>query len=118
MERTERDGLDQATRAADAERADVRDDVEARLRRSGVTLTGDESDDQLASMSEAVERFDDAVIAIGGDRMVDSADSSEPAHRELVIPARRADESPDAYIARVQEATARVASRGDASGEA
>ena len=119
MERAGRDEQESgAGRLRAEERAAVRDDIEARMRDRGVRLTGDESDDQLATLAETVERFEDAIIAIGGDRFVDSADSTEPEHAELVLPPRRDDESPEDYVRRVDEATATIARRREAAGGA
>ncbi|HYD52166.1 MAG TPA: hypothetical protein VEA99_06050 [Gemmatimonadaceae bacterium] len=116
MERSESERREEQTSLRAEERASVRLDIEARLRARGVALNGDENDDQLASMSEAVEQFEDAVIAIGGDRMVDSADSSEPEHPDLVLPPRGDDESGDAYVRRLRDLTGRIASRRGSTG--
>jgi hypothetical protein len=43
--------------------------------------------------------------------MVDSLESSEPEHPEFVVPKRRDDETPDAYVARVHFAADRVSTR-------
>jgi len=111
MERPEREERTERTASDASSRVSVREELEGRLRHQGVQLRGDESDDQLASLSEAVELFEDAVIAIGGDRFIDSTDSSEPDHPDLVLPARRDDESVDGYVRRVREAAARIARR-------
>ena len=85
----------------DEQRRHIRDELEAWLRHRHVPLFGAESDDEVLSIVNAVERFESAVIAAGGDLMVDSPESSEPEHPEFVLPRRRDDEAPDAYIARV-----------------
>lgn len=90
------------------ERGAVRAELESRLGRAGVALTGEESDDQIATLADAVERFEDAVIAAGGDRFVDDAASSRPEHPEHVLPRRGDDEGADAYVRRVLEAASRV----------
>lgn len=91
------------------ERGAVRTELEGRLARAGVTLTGDEGDDEVASLADAVERFEDAVIAVGGDRFVDAPESSGPEHPEHVLPNRGDDETVDGYVRRLLEAASRVA---------
>lgn len=91
----------------DEQRQHIRDEFEAWLRHRYVPLFGTETDDEVLSMVNAVERFEAAVIAAGGDLMVDS----EPEHPEFVMPRRRDDETPDAYVARVHVAADRVGAR-------
>jgi len=55
----------------DRERADVAAEIGERLRSRGVALTGAERPDDLADLLSAVERFEKAVEAHGGDLMVD-----------------------------------------------
>jgi hypothetical protein len=93
------------------QRQHIRDELEAWLRHRYVPLFGTETDDEVLSMVNAVERFEAAVIAAGGDLMVDSLESSEPEHPEFVVPRRRDDESPDAYVSRVHVAADRVSAR-------
>jgi hypothetical protein len=95
----------------DEQRQHIRDELEAWLRHRYVPLFGAETDDEVLSIVNAVERFEAAVIAAGGDLMVDSLESSEPEHPELVMPKRRDDETPDGYVARVHFAADRVATR-------
>jgi hypothetical protein len=95
----------------DEQRQHIRDEFEAWLRHRYVPLFGTETDDEVLSMVNAVERFEAAVIAAGGDLMVDSLESSEPEHPEFVMPRRRDDETPDAYVARVHVAADRVGAR-------
>jgi hypothetical protein len=92
----------------DEQRQHIRDELEAWLRHRYVPLFGTESDDEVLSMVNAIERFEAAVSAAGGDLMVDSPDSSEPEHPEYVVPRRRDDETPDAYVSRVHFAADRV----------
>ena len=93
------------------QRRHVRDELEAWLRHRYIPLFGSESDEEVLSMVNAVERFEAAVMAAGGDLMVDSPESSEPEHPEFVVPRRRDDEAPDAYVARVHFAADRVQAR-------
>jgi hypothetical protein len=95
----------------DEQRQHIRDELEAWLRHRYVPLFGAETDDEVLSIVNAVERFEAAVIAAGGDLMVDSLESSEPEHPEFVVPKRRDDETPDAYVGRVHFAADRVSTR-------
>ena len=98
--------------ALDPHRVEERDtvtaEVAARLRARGVHLTGDESSEQVVSVLEAVERFERAVEAEGGDLMVDTQPAREPDNPDFVLPQRAADESIAAYIRRIDDATGRV----------
>jgi hypothetical protein len=89
-------------------RASVTAELAAKLAARGVRLNGDETSDETADILDAVERFERAVQARGGDLMVDQrpgGQPSEPDDRQFVIPDRHADESVDAYLERVREAT-------------
>ena len=95
----------------DEQRQHIRDELEAWLRHRYVPLFGTETDEEVLSIVNALERFEAAVVAAGGDLMVDSPESSEPEHPENVIPRRRDDEAVDAYVARVHFAADRVSTR-------
>lgn len=95
----------------DEQRQHIRDELEAWLRHRYVPLFGAETDDEVLSIVNAVERFEASVMAAGGDLMVDSPGSSEPEHPEFVLAKRRDDETPDAYVARVHFAADRVGRR-------
>jgi len=88
-----------------AELHDVAGEVADRLRRRGIALSGDERPEDLADLLSAVELFEAAVEARGGDLMVDDLNSSEPDDPRFVLPARQTDESVRDYLARVQAAT-------------
>jgi hypothetical protein len=96
----------------DEQRQHIRDELEAWLRHRYVPVFGTETDDEVLSLVNALERFEASVIAAGGDLMIDSPESSEPEHPEFTLPKRRDDETPDAYVARVHLAADRVAARG------
>jgi hypothetical protein len=81
-------------------------EVSDRLRRRGVALTGAERSDDLADLLSAVERFEKAVEAHGGDLMVDDLKSSKPDDRHFVLPRREHGEPIRAYVIRIDEATA------------
>lgn len=91
-------------RAGDQERAAA--EVSDRLRRRGIAVTGAEGSDDLANLLSAVERFETAVEAHGGDLMVDDLKSPKPDDRHFVLPRRTHGESVRAYIIRIDAATA------------
>src|SRR6266508_7012294 len=94
----DRDEEKDARTAAAAEVAD-------RLRRRGVAVTGAEGSDDLANLLSAVERFESAVEAHGGDPMVDDLKSVQPDDRHFVLPRRDHAEPIRAYIGRISAAT-------------
>ena len=93
-----------------------RDEQQARARehnldvlgQRGVRLFGDESDDELADLWSAVDRFESAVEARGGDTFTNAPDSSEPDNPAFVLPERKAREPVAAYVRRIHEATERL----------
>ena len=94
-----------------AERERVSTIVAATLQSRGVRLTGSETSDQLADILSAVERFEAAVSALGGDRMVNDRNSNQPENELFVLPARTADESPGRYADRVLSAAEQLLQR-------
>ena len=74
------------------------------LAHRGVLLTGNETDDELADLWSAVERFESTVEARGGDTMTNAPDSSEPDNPAFVLPERRARESAGDYALRIVQA--------------
>ena len=87
-----------------SERRDVAAEVADRLRRRDIVLTGSETPHELADLLSAVERFESAVEAHGGDLMVDDLKSSRPDDRHFVLPRRGNAESARAYMVRIDEA--------------
>jgi thymidine phosphorylase len=83
-------------------------EVTARLRGRGITVTGSEKAEELADLLSAVERFEAAVEAHGGDLMVDDLKSAQPDDRHFVVPRRAHGEVTRTYIGRIDEATARL----------
>jgi hypothetical protein len=84
----------------------------SRLSALGIDLDGTESPAQIARIADAIERFEDAVEAAGGDLMVDEpppGSAGQPDNPDFVLPRRAADESIAAYVARIENATARIA---------
>ncbi len=93
----------------------VEAEVAARLRTRGVLLTGSETPEQLVDLLDAVEQFDAAVDARGGDLFVDtpatarsSARVPQPDDPAYVLPARREHEPVASYLARIREAIGRL----------
>jgi hypothetical protein len=90
-------------------------EVADRLRRRGIPLTGDERPEDLADLLAAVERFESAVEARGGDLMVDDLKSSQPDDPHFVLPARMPDEPARDYVARIDVAAQAVRQHPDIS---
>ena len=87
------------------ERAAAVAEVTARLRDRGIVVTGRESSEELADLLAAVEWFEAAVEAHGGDLMVDDLKSSRPDDPHFVVPRRAPTEGVRAYIGRIDQAT-------------
>lgn len=83
----------------------------AQLRQRAINVTGDESSDELATLLAAVERFEEAVSSIGGDRMIHSLDTDQPDDRALVLPQHRRGEPLAEYTQRVFDAADAVLAR-------
>src|SRR4051812_36184938 len=75
-----------------------------RLRRRGVYVSRNETPEELADLLSAIERFEGAVQARGGDLMVDDLRSSEPDDPHFVLPSRKRGEATAAYITRINAA--------------
>jgi hypothetical protein len=76
------------------EQARAREHTADILARRGVLLNGDESDDELADLWSAVDRFESLVESRGGDTMTNSPDSAEPDNPNFVLPERKAPGAP------------------------
>ena len=83
-------------------------ETSGRIRQKGVVLTGRESSAQLDDLLTAIDRFEAAVIARGGDLMVNTPTSSPPENPDFVIPGREPGEDSDTYAARIQSAAQRL----------
>jgi hypothetical protein len=88
------------------ERTDAATEITGRLLQKGIDVSDAEDPSTLADLLSAVERFESAVEKQGGDLMVNTPTSSDPQDPAYVIPARKADESLEAYIGRIDAATA------------
>jgi hypothetical protein len=103
------DDLDQALNPHRADdQAHARDHAAAVLTARGVRLTGDETDEELADLWSAVDRFESVVESRGGDTMTNASDSSDPDNPIFVLPERQAGESATAYTRRILEAARRL----------
>ncbi len=94
---------------------DVAEEVADRLRRRGIPLGGSERPEHLADLLAAVESFEAAVEARGGDLMVDDLNGSQPDDPHFLLPQRAPDESVRDYTARINEAAGRVRDHPDIS---
>lgn len=94
------------------ERKAAAEELVGRIRIKGVRLQGNETTAQLDDIFTAIDEFESAVMARGGDLMNNQADSTDPTNPEYVVPQRKAAESARDYIGRVRSARAALA-RGD-----
>ena len=83
-------------------------ELAGRLRQKGVLLTGRESSAHLDDLMTAIDRFEAAVIARGGDLFVNTPFSNPPENPEFVIPLRVPGEDSEAYASRINEAASRL----------
>ena len=87
-------------------------ELSGRLAQKGIEVGSDEDPGQLADLLSAVEEFERAVEAAGGDLFVNSPSSTEPQDPRFVLPGRRADEPISGYAERIL-AAARAIKRGE-----
>jgi hypothetical protein len=90
------------------EQARARQHAAGVLAARGVLLFGNESDDELADLWSAVDRFESIVELRGGDTMTNAPDSAEPDNPLFVLPERKARESASDYTRRILEAAANL----------
>jgi hypothetical protein len=83
-------------------------ELSGRLAQKGVEIGSDEDPAQLADLLSAVEEFERAVIAAGGDLMMNSPMSTDPQDRSFVVPSRRADEPISRYAGRILAAAKEI----------
>jgi hypothetical protein len=83
------------------EQARAREHNLAVLGQRGVRLFGDETDDELADLWTAVDRFESVVEARGGDTLTNAPDSAEPDNPEFVLPERKDREGVAPYVGRI-----------------
>lgn len=83
-------------------------ELTGRLRQKGVLLTGRETSAHLDDLMTAIDRFEAAVIARGGDLFVNTPFSNPPENPDFVIPLRVQGEDMEAYAARINQAAERL----------
>ena len=104
---TESGEIDEALNPHRAEeQTRAREHTEDILAQRGVRLSGNESDDELADLWSAVDRFESLVEARGGDTMTNAPTSAEPDNPAFVLPERKDRESARDYTRRILEAAA------------
>lgn len=86
------------------DQARVATEVRGNLHQRGIDIGDEESGEDLVTLLEAVERFERARSALGGDSMVNRPGTRQPEREEFVIPQRRGDESITQYASRVEAA--------------
>jgi hypothetical protein len=86
----------------------VAETTAGQLEERGIPLTGDESEEELALLAEAVEAFERAVARRGGDSYTNSPRSSEPDDTALVLPKQSRDESTTEYARRIRNTAERL----------
>ncbi|HJQ10009.1 MAG TPA: hypothetical protein VJ840_03185 [Gemmatimonadaceae bacterium] len=90
------------------ERDSAAQEISGRISQRGVLLTGRETSSQLDDLSTAIDRFEAAVVARGGDLFINTPSSDPPENPDFVIPRRVSGEDAEAYAARINEAAARL----------
>jgi hypothetical protein len=84
------------------------EEITRRLLSRGIELHDADSPDDLVRMIDAVEAFERAVVAHGGDLMVDEPPPPHPGQPDdphFLLPMRAADESAAGYVNRLAAAT-------------
>ena len=82
----------------------ARQEAEYRLSERGIRLEPTDSDEEVADLLEAIERFEAAVESKGGDLFVNRIGSSEPEDPAFVPPQRREGEAAADYRRRIEAA--------------
>ena len=89
----------------------ARQEAEYRLHERGIEVMEADSDEEVADVLDAIERFETAVEAQGGDLFVDRIGSSSPAHPAFVPPERRPSETAPDYRDRIEAAIGNLRGR-------
>src|SRR5687767_3475374 len=89
----------------------ARQEAEFRLHERGIEARTGDGDEAIADLLEAVERFEAAVEARGGDLFVNRIGSTQPKDPAFVPPVRAAGESAADYRRRIDEAAAKLRGR-------
>jgi hypothetical protein len=83
-------------------------ELAGRISQRGVLLTGRETSGELDDLLTAIDRFEAAVVARGGDLFVNTPFSDQPERPDFVVPRRAAGEDAEVYAARINDAAARL----------
>ena len=106
------DAFEEQQETLDPHRREERDgarlELASRIHQKGLLLDGRETAAQLDDLLSAIDRFESAVIARGGDLMINSPFSSDPENPQFVIPRREPGEDVDVYAGRIQAAASRL----------
>lgn len=86
------------------ERKAVAEELAGRIRTKGIHVRGNETVAELDDMFTAIDEFESAVMARGGDLMNNSPQSTDPTNPKFVLPQRKAGEAARDYISRVRKA--------------
>ena len=90
------------------ERVAAAEELAGRIRTKGIHVRGNESVAELDDMFTAIDDFESAVMALGGDLMSNSPQSTDPQNPKFVVPQRKAGEAARDYISRVKKARAEL----------
>jgi hypothetical protein len=82
----------------------ARQEADYRLSERGIRVDPADSDEDVADLLDAIERFEAAVEAKGGDLFVNRIGSSEPEDPAFVPPERREGEAAADYRRRIETA--------------
>jgi hypothetical protein len=82
----------------------ARQEAEYRLSERGIRVEPTDSDEEVADLVDAIERFEAAVESKGGDLFVNRIGSPEPEDPAFVPPQRREGESAADYRRRIEAA--------------
>jgi hypothetical protein len=93
------------------EEHNARLEAEYRLRERGIWVTSADSDEEVADLLDAIERFEASVESRGGDLFVNRIGSPEPEDPAFVPPERREGESAADYRQGIEAAAARLRHR-------
>jgi predicted house-cleaning noncanonical NTP pyrophosphatase (MazG superfamily) len=93
------------------EERQARLEAEYRLSERVIEVAAADTDEEVADLLEAIERFETAVEARGGDLFVDRIGSSEPEHPAFVPPERQPGERAGDYRRRIEVAAGHLRRR-------
>jgi hypothetical protein len=82
----------------------AREEMQDRLQSRGIQLHSRDGDEDAEDLLDAIERFETAVEAHGGDLLMDRIGSSEPTDSAFVLPIRDSEENIGDYRLRIEAA--------------